>query len=148
MTEYEMDFSLFKHFEDGDDCDGKKHEECKAVDRIVAALRYYQHLVLSANMAKYGKDPRVLFNKFCEDLYPKEAMLNDYIHWVLHHNDPQRVKAIRERLNYVCESAKKCGATTRHYRDRRQDGIGGDEIEANFTLLYFLILLWEEIMGS
>ena len=127
-----MDFALFKHIQDDVHCDGSTHEKCKAVERIIAALRYYQHLVLSPNAAKYGKDARILFHTFCEDLYPKGVMLNDYIHWVLNHKDEESIYAIRKRLNYVCDSAKKCSATTRHYRDRRQDKVGADDIESNW----------------
>ena len=127
-----MDFAIFEHIEDDDECHGDTHEKCKAVDRIITALRYYQQLVLSANTVKYGKDPRAVFNTFCNDLYPKGAMLNDYIHWVMNHKDEQSMKAIRKQLNFVCDSAKNCGATTRHYRDRTQDGNGGDETESSW----------------
>ena len=123
---------MFEHIEDGDECNGDTHEKCKAVDRIVTALRYYQELVLSASTVKYGKDPRAVFNSFCNDLYPKGALLNDYIHWVMNHKDEQSINAIRKRLNFTCESAKQCGATTRHYRDRTQDDNGGDEMESSW----------------
>ena len=129
-----MDFSVFEHVEDDDECNGKQCEKCKAMERIVAALKYYQHLVLSPNTKKYGDDPRLTFNSFCEMLYPKGVMLNDYIHWVLNHKDEESIKDIRKQLNYVCDSAKKCGATTRHYRDRRQDGNASDEEEANWFI--------------
>ena len=127
-----MDFSVFEHVEDGDECNGKPHEKCKAMERIITALRYYQQLVLSANTVKYGKDPRAVFNSFCNDLYPKGAMLNDYIHWVLHHKDEESLKAIRKQLNFICESAKQCGATTRHYRDRTQGDNEGDNDESSW----------------
>ena len=59
-------------------------------------------------------------------------MLNDYIHWVLRHKDEKSIDAIRKQLNFVCESAKKCGATTRHYRDRTQDDSAGDETQSSW----------------
>ena len=102
------------------------------MERIVAALKYYQHLVLSTNTTKYETDPWAVFNTFCEDLYPKGVMLNDYIHWVLNHKDERSIDAIRKRLNFVCDSAKKCGATTRHYRDRRQDGNVAEDTESSW----------------
>ena len=127
-----MVFALFEKIDDEDHCHGDTHEKCKAVERIVAALRYYQHLVLSPNTTKYGKEPRAVFDTFCEDLYPKGIMLNDYIHWVLNHKDERSIDAIRIRLNFVCDSAKKCRATTRHYRDRRDDGNEADDTESSW----------------
>ena len=101
--------------------------------RVTAALNYYQFLVVAPMATKYGKDPRIAFTSFCLELYPKKSFLNDYIHWVLHHNDPQSAMAIRKQLHFVCESAKRCGATTRHYRDRREDGNGAaDDAESSW----------------
>ena len=127
-----MDFALFEHIGDDDECTSIYDKECKAVDRIIAALEYYEHLVLSPFAAKYGDDPRLVFDSFCRDLYPKKVLLNDYIHWVLNHNDPESLLAMRKRLHFLCESAKNCGATTRHYRDRRHDGNEEDGVESSW----------------
>ena len=48
-------------------------------------------------------------------------MLNDYIHFVEHHADPKSIEYIRNRLHFDCHSVAKCGATTRHHRERRDD---------------------------
>ena len=116
-----IDFELFQDVQSGDHCDGNKHRKCMAMNRIIAALDYYQHLVLGAMADKFVDDPRAAFTAFCEEVYPKRVMLNDYIHWVLHHKDTESIQAIRAQLHFICESAKICGATTRHYRDRRHD---------------------------
>ena len=127
-----MDFTIFENIADGDECDGDQVEECKSVDRIIAALEYYEHLVLSPFAAKYGDDPRLVFDGFCRDLYPKKTLLNDYIHWVLNHNDSDALMHMRQRLHFLCESAKHCGATARHYRDRRDDGNDADKVESSW----------------
>ena len=128
-----MDFSIFEHIESGDHCDGDHHADCKAIERVSTALNYHWFLVNASMATKYGKDPQIAFRSFCEELYPKRVLLNDYIHWVLHHHDPQSAMAIRKQLHFDCESAKRCGATTRHYRDRREDGSGAaDEVESNW----------------
>ena len=127
-----MDFGIFENITVNDECDGMIYKECKAVDRIIAALEYYEHLVISPFAAKYGDDPRLVFDSFCRDLYPKKILLNDYIHWVLHHNDSDSLMHMRKRLHFLCESAKHCGATTRHYRDRRDDGHDADEVERSW----------------
>ena len=135
-----IDLSLFEQIQIGDHCRGKHGAECHAVDRVVAALDYYQFLVLTPKAAEYGKEPRTAFTSFCHELYPKRVMLNDYIHWVLHHNDPESIKAIRGRLHFLCESAKRCGAATRHFRNRRDDcnddddGNDDDDVTSNWFI--------------
>ena len=127
-----MDFAIFKNIGDDDKCNGTLYKECKAVDRIIAALEYYEHLVLSPFAANYGDDPRLVFDSFCRDRYPKKVLLNDYIHWVLNHNDSEALMLMRKRLHFLCESAKHCGATTRHYRDRRNDANEADSVDASW----------------
>ena len=129
-------FSIFQFIESDDHCDGDHSTKCKAMERVTAALDYYHFLVVAPMATKYGKDPRIAFTSFCLELYPKKSLLNDYIHWVLHHNDPDSVMAMRQQLHFVCESAKRCGATTRHYRDRRDDvheaAVPADDAESNW----------------
>ena len=133
-TGHFVDFDVFKTIESGDHCHGDHSKECKAIDRVVAALDYYQFLVLAPKAAKYGKEPRTAFTSFCHELYPKKVMLNDYIHWVLHHKDPESIKAIRGRLHFLCESAKRCGAATRHFRNRRDDIDEDDDVAPNWFI--------------
>lgn len=103
------------------------------MDRVVAALDYYQFLVLGAAAAELVEDPKSTFTAFCDELYPKRMLMDDYIHWVLHHKDPENIKALRARLHFICESAKLCGATSRHYRERQNDGKGADDATNWFT---------------
>ena len=134
-----IDFKLFESIESGDHCHGRHGAECKAMDRVVAALDYYQFLVIGATAKQLVDDPRAAFTAFCEELYPKGVLLNDYIHWVLHHKDPRSVKAIRGRLQFVCESAKLCGATSRHYGDRRVGGDGANWFTEKMDSMHFNI---------
>ena len=99
---------------------------------MTTALDYYQFLVISPNAARYGKDPLIAFNSFCRDLYPKRHLLDDYVHWTQYHRDPESTESMKSRLHFVCDSVKRCGATTRHYRDRRVDGDGAEEMESNW----------------
>ncbi len=130
-----MDFSVFQEIHSGDHCDGDGHAECGAMVRVTTALNYHMFLVSASMASKYGSDPVMAFTSFCEELYPKRALLNDYIHWVLHHHDAESAMVLRKQLHFVCESAKRCGATTRHYRDRRGDGSGAaDGVESNWFI--------------
>ena len=81
---------------------------------------------------KYGDDPKAAFIAFCDELYPRVAMLNDYIHFAEHHADPASIEYIKSRLQMQCQNATKCAATSRHYRDRRQDVQDG--IESNWYI--------------
>lgn len=128
-----IDPKLFENVESEDHCHGKgRCTECKAMKRVMAALDYYAVLVLGAKAKMLVDDPKAVFMKFCDEIYPKRVFLNDYIHWVLHHNSVEEAKAIRSVLQYLCDSANDCGATTRHYRDRRQDANGADDVPNEF----------------
>ena len=122
-----IDFNVFQHIESEDQCDGKHPGTCKGLDRMIAALDYHQFTIVHELNEKYGDDPKELFIAFCDELYPRTAMLEDYIHFVEHHADPSSIEYIKGRLHFKCESATKCGATTRHYRDRRNDVNNGIE---------------------
>jgi len=126
-TQYIVDFSVFEDAEGGGHCDGKHSANCKALDRITAALDYHHFLVNTPLGDKYGNDPKESFISFCRELYPKRSMLNDYIHFIDHHADPSSIEEIQNRLHFKCESAKNCGASSRHYRDRRH--FGGVEVD-------------------
>ena len=115
---------MFREIESGDHCHGKGGH-CKAMERVIAALDYHQFMIVNELSDKYGDEPTAAFISFCQELYPKDRMLNDYIHFVLHHADPDSIEYIRGRLHFPCDSAKNCGATSRHYRDRRGDATKG-----------------------
>ena len=125
-----MDFSIFEEIDDDDHCDGKHHGYCKAVGRVTAALNYYHILFITPLSAKYGKDPESMFEAFIRDLYPRRKLLDDYIHWVLHHLDPDSLLKLRRKMQLMCDRVNDCRATTRHYRDRRNDGNG---VESNWS---------------
>ena len=120
-------FSVFQHIQSGDQCDGKHPGTCKGLDRMIAALDYHQCTIVNPLQEKYGDDPKATFISFCDELYPKTTMLDDYVHFVEHHADPSSLEYIKGRLHLKCESATKCGATTRHYRDRADDHNDGIE---------------------
>ena len=132
-VEHIVDFNLFQDIESGDHCDGEGGY-CKALERVIGALDYHQITIVNSLDDKYGDGPRAAFTAFCDELYPKRAMLNDYIHFVEHHADPKSIEYIKGRLHFNCESAKKCGATTRHYRDRREDSTGAKGVESNWFI--------------
>ena len=98
---------------------------------MTAALDYYGVLVIGALGSQLVDDPKAVFTDFCEKVYPKKYFLNDYIHWVLHHKDEAEITQLRSNLHFICESAKLCGATTRHYRDRRVTTNENDGEERN-----------------
>ena len=124
--EHVVDFNLFQTIERGDHCHGKGGY-CKSMERVIAALDYHFFTIINSMDDKYGDDPKAAFISFCNELYPKSAILNDYIHFILHHADTESIEYIRNRLHFECESAQKCGATVRHYRDRRGDANNGVE---------------------
>ena len=102
------------------------------MDRVIAALNYYHILFITPLPEKYGKDPEALFEAFVEDLYSRRKMLEDYIHWVLHHKDPESLLDIRKQLQIMCDRVKHCRAAARHYRDRRNDGNGAEGTESKW----------------
>ena len=124
------ELKLFENIASDDLC-VEHHEKCLCLDRVVAALKYYQFLVLSRITKNHLDNPKEMFGEFCDKYYPKHFFLDDYIHWISHHKSAEQTMAIRERLHFVCDSAKLCGAVTRHYRDRRADG-GGDDATTNW----------------
>ena len=132
--EHIIDFNLFQVVEAGDECGGTGHGHCNAVERVIAALDYHQFLVNGPLDAKYGDDPMTAFVSFCDELYSKKTMLNDYVHFVEHHAAPQSIEYIRNRLHFQCESAKKCGATSRHFRDRRDHDVEAEGMEVNWFI--------------
>ena len=105
--------------------------------------------MLSAAAAELVEDPKSTFTAFCDELYPKRMLMDDYIHWVLHHKDPENIKAIRARLHFICESAKLCGSTSRHYRERQNDRKGADDETNWFTekmdVLHFNVYHLQEL---
>jgi hypothetical protein len=123
-----VDFSVFDNIQSGDHCAGKKPAGCcKVLDRVITTLDYHQMTIVNPSAAaKYGAEPESAFTAFCDELYSKRNMVNDYIHFIKHHADPASIEYIKQRLHFECDSAVKCGATTRHYRDRRDDSNGGN----------------------
>ena len=116
-SEYILDLNLFGNVQSGDCCDGEQHSgSCPGLERVIAALDHNQFL-----LKQQGDDAQSAMTAFCDSVYSKEVILADYIHFVLHHADPQSIEYIRNRLHFECESAAKCGATTRHYHGRRRD---------------------------
>ena len=127
MKENYPNLKLFENIESVDLlCDGIV-EGCQSLDRVLAALKYYEFLVISRMTRIHVQDPKGMFGEFCDKYYPKHVFLGDYIHWVCDHKSMADTIAIRKRLHFICESAKLCGATTRHYRDRGQDNAERDE---------------------
>jgi len=129
-----VDFNVFDNIQSGDHCDGDHPQNCKALDRIVSALNYHQFLIVNPLNEKYGDDPKAAFVDFCDRLYSKRKLLNDYIHFQEHHSDTKTIEYLRDRLFMKCESARKCGATSRHYRDRGDGANGGDETESSWCI--------------
>ncbi len=129
-----MDLSVFENIECGDNCGGSKPAGCcRSLDRVVALLDYHQMTVVDPeSVSKYGDDGESAFTAFCDAVYCKRNMVNDYIHFVNAHSDPQSVEYMKGRLHFGCESVRKCGATTRHYRDRGDDSNGGNGSECNW----------------
>ena len=118
---------LFENIGSGDYCDGKEQKEvekCGALQRVCAVLDYYSFLMLSPFPEVETKSRNELFEDFMDRYYPKRMFLNDYVHWTAQHREEESVNNLRRYLHFVCDSANQCGATTRHYSDRR--GGGGD----------------------
>ena len=126
-----IDLKVFENIAEDDHCDGKHGKHCQCMVRVTAALDYYGVLVIGALGNQLVDDPKAVFTDFCEKVYPKKYFLNDYIHWVLHHKDEEEITKLRSSLHFICESAKLCGATTRHYRDRRVTTDENDGEERN-----------------
>lgn len=108
LEQYEM-----SHF--GDCCDGKFKTDCNAMKRVVSALNIHQQSIdgLQNREDDIGFKP-----------YPKELLLNDYIHFVDHHADTESIEKLKALIP-PCKSVKSCDATVRHYRERSD---GNDQI--------------------
>lgn len=106
-------------------CDGEHCEKCEGLQRVITALDKHQKFLDSRN------DDNTAFLAFLDKHYPSNVLLNDYIHFVEHHADQNSIEFIRSRLQRGCESAVDCGATARHYRDRRDEKTNGNMIESN-----------------
>ena len=126
-TDDVIDSNIFKNIDPEDHCDGDTHKECNALKRTISALEYHQFVVNTALNEKYAGDAKRAFVAFCRDIYTKQCLLDDYIHFIEHHADTKSLEDIRGRLRFKCGNAKKCGATGRHYRDRRNDSNNGDD---------------------
>ena len=128
-----VDLSLFKNIDVEDHCNGHDIANCDSVKRIVEALNLHQNLVkpVPAEDGSETVDWCNVFNIFRIDHYPTKSLLNDHIHFISNHVDPEGLDFVQQRLKRDCGSAAKCGATGRHFRDRAVDSNGPDAMDSN-----------------
>ena len=134
-TEAVPDLKLFENMEFEDHCKGLsvhgdddeiEDEEkvvitCPAIQRLVAVLNFYNLLRLRAPV-----EVEELWNSqfidFCDAHYGASAILEDYIHFMTTHSDMASLNQMAAALDCKCfGELKRCGVTTRHYRDRRRE---------------------------
>ena len=96
-----IDVSLFQCIENSDHCGGDLYQKCYALERISEILNYFDWLMISSFSTKCY-DPLQAFTSFCDRVYSKRALLNDYIHFVEHHKDPDSVEEVKSRLDHSC----------------------------------------------
>ena len=82
-TKYIVDLAPFEHVQDHKQCSGDHNGNCKRLDRVIEALDYHQYLRIDA----VELDAQSAFRTFCDEHYAKKTMIDDYIHFVLHHAD-------------------------------------------------------------
>ena len=119
----------FKIFEDLDD-------DNKRMDRMIAALEYYQNLVLSLGAMVSTGDRQKTFTAFCQEVYTKTVFLDDYIHCIPLLKDPLKV---REKLQFEAESEAVSSVITRHYAERRADDASWSWFGEKMDSLHFYL---------
>ena len=73
VKDYTPNMEIFENLDD----------DAKRMERMTAALKYYQASVLSPSaMMVQTQDAQKLFTEFCEKHYPKRIFLEDYIHFI------------------------------------------------------------------
>ena len=110
-TDYIIDSKIFE------DLDNDK----KRMDRMIAALKYYQNLVLSLDAVVNTEERLKTFTAFCQEVYPKTVFLEDFMHCILLLKDPEKVREIRQKLQFESETDTVSSVIHRHYAERRAD---------------------------
>ena len=153
----QIDFTLFEQtstemdIERDDECNGS---DSPAVHRIVQTLNLFAALNSSSAMLPeaHGDGPEAVLTAFCNEHYPKRALLRDYVEFMDKHSAPQTVRDIAGRLNVDCGGVSRCNGTRRHFRERGDSKENDDEkdgdnvyVETLDSLHFFLCHL--EDMG-
>ena len=103
--QYPVDLHLFQQFMVNDDCHRDIDRECESLKRIKSVVRY--HPIVSVEQLVH----------FCDSYYPKQALLEDYIHFVDRHCDHNSIQCISDDLSerIKCIDLNQCTAIKRHY---------------------------------
>ena len=119
-----MEIHLKCHHSSDDDeieNDDRMQTECAAMRRITATLDYYNSLMMNGN-DHHLPFPRNQFIEFIDEHYGERMLLEDYLHCIRDHRDPESTTKMTANLKFKCfDDFKKCTVTPRHYRDRSQD---------------------------
>ena len=109
------------HFSDDDQIEEMNHAQCTAMRRIVAILNYYNSLIMNG-MDHELPILRTQFIEFVDKHYGPLMLLEDYIHCITEHRDPDSITKMTAVLHWKCyDDFKRCTVTPWHYRDRSQD---------------------------
>ena len=108
------DPSIFKEMEIKKDC-GANLSDCPSLHRIKSLMTYHRLTAMK------GAEGQALFIEFCDNMYSKQALLTDYIHFITKHSDRDSKATIVAELKCECPSVDKCARTERHLRDRGRD---------------------------
>eukprot|EP01084_Bolivina_argentea_P112928 201373_1 len=112
-----IDVNVFKDNKNGNKC-GKHNdnpiEACKAVKRLVLALKYYSSLALITNT-----DDQNTFAHFIANIY--KIYLDDYCHLVQKHKNLEDInKAMMEMKEFGGCDILKCLFSARHHTDDKK----------------------------
>ena len=105
-TDHIIDSKIFE------DLDNDK----KRMDRMIAALKYYQNLVLSLGAMVNIEERLKTYTAFCQEVYPKTVFLEDFMHCILLLKDPGKVREIRQKLQFELEADTVPSVITRNVR--------------------------------
>ena len=100
------------------------------MQRIKSLLTYHQLLVARLASTTQISDPIALFVEFCDEVYSKQSLLADYIHYITKHSDSASRSEIVSDLQCECPLVEQCARTQRHCRER---GRGKDK-HSNFFI--------------
>ena len=109
------DLSIFKQMIFKERC-GSNLSECPSLQRIKSLSRYYQLLRAPSTSSAQVRDPGALFVEFCDEVYSKQSLLADYIHFITKHSYSASRAAIVADLKCECPEVDKCARTQRHCR--------------------------------
>eukprot|EP01084_Bolivina_argentea_P083145 150550_1 len=133
----QIDFKVLK--QNNQKCDFQSNaasndilSNCSHLARITNALKYNEYLFKNFNISDTAKT----FTEFIQKKY--KMCLEDYIHFMCVHS--QHYKSIAQELNanhgIFCDDINSCKQIERHYRDRNEERVAGNNKYSMYSELF------------